>query len=600
MPIVKLPDGRRVKIPDDMPLDEAERYLSEYTAQPGKQESPEYVPPQKSAGDATLAETPGAVGGLLGGVAKTAVGRTGLSALLAAGGEGFHQVYQHATGSPEAPQTSTEAIKRMGRMAGVEGVGNLVGEGIFKVAGKLIPRVKPEYLEPGMKEPEGMLRPFMEKYLPQGGLSPRQGGGPGFTVAQKASPHSGAAKFENIIEKSLFGSSPIKRLKYAQEHGIDDFANFLEDKVWTGADRLQPSEIGKRFTAAYDTADEAFRTEAKRLYSEVDSTIGGESVDLSNVKRLAEGYSKKAEQMAGIGSSESGDTLLSRVTALPDNMTFADAADLRSRLLKEEYALEGRDKAKGLASRMVQLVDTAMDKAATRLSPDARDAWRGANEFYKTGKETFDSAFISKLAKRAEAQPELVGKAIFQNGKVSQINGVKAVLKDSPETWQSMKASYLSDIISGARSADSGALSGKKLSTLLKNSGEESLRAIFTPKELHILRQFEKAAVATQKKEPGGGGSMLIQLLQAGPVAGLVAGGAYFQSPGAVASGIGLLFMPRVFAHMLVSPKYQKLFIQGMSSSKPVASTAISKLAASAVDVYARVYGNTEEANSMP
>ncbi len=154
-------------------------------------------------------DMPSIIGGMAGGMAKTVAGRTGLSALLAAAGEGLHQIYQGATGSELAPKTTGEAVERMAFPAGEQALGGLVGEGIVKGVSKVLPKVIPEFRLPGLKESEEALRPYMEQYLPKGMLSKH--GGPGFTIAQKANPASSAAKMENIIESSFFGETPIKR-----------------------------------------------------------------------------------------------------------------------------------------------------------------------------------------------------------------------------------------------------------------------------------------------------------------------------------------------------------------------------------------------------
>jgi hypothetical protein len=576
-----------------------------------------------------IEETPALAGALIGGTASTIAKRIPLVAVLSAGGEGYHQIYQHVTGSPDAPKTSLEAAKRMLLTGGEYAAGQAGGELITKGAAKLIPHIKKEYLVPGLEKAESTLRPYLEKYLPKS-MQAKTGVGPGFTVAQKSEPFSAASKMENILESSFFGATPIKQFKYAQEKGVEDYAKNVVDEVWKGVEKMPSSAIGTNFHKAYETAYGQFTKQSENMFTEIDriassikipqtktvtsrilgpngqpiettkTFMSNEIVDMRPLKKWASGLAEDYRAKAGIGQSQMGDTLLNKMTNVPDQVSFPEAQKIRTGLRLERQSFETRDIARGIATQGEKLTNTAMNEAAEILPNEGKKLWKDANNFYWKGMNTIDNEFIYKLAKTAKDQPELVGKQLFQNGEITQIKQVKEVLMPSPgnpisdyilpdfRTWQNMKAGYLESLLAKASDAQTGVISGSRLANALssKGMGEEALRAIFTPQELESIRTFSTALTTIEKKAPAGGGSMLIQLMQAPALAGAVtAYGGFKKDPEIIAGGLTLLATPRILGKMLVSPRYHDLFVRGLSTLKPIAIPAITKLAVAAYDM---------------
>ena len=546
-----------------------------------------------------LEEVPTIAGSIFGGTAATMAKRIPLVGLLSAGGEGYKQVYQHLTDDPNAPKTSLEAAKRMLFTGGEQAAGQFIGEKITKLAGKAVPHIKEQYLVPGLEKAEKNLRPFMEKYLPKNMRSGKYLG-PGFSVSQKAEPFSAAAKMESILESSFFGATPIKQFKYAQEKAIEDYGATLSKEVWQTVDKLPPSEIGLRFRTAYDTAYKSFNSQAVKLYNQVDemAVMSNSQVDMVPLKRWANGV--RAERVSDIGSTQTGNTLLEKILSLPDSVSFKQAQNIRTGLRLEKQGFEAKDIARGLATKGEQLTNNAMDVAANNLPPGGRELWRRTNEFYKKGVETLDNEFIYKLATIAKEQPELVGKQLFQNGEITQIRQVKEVLMPSPDnpiskyvmpdqkTWQNMKAGYLENVFAKATDPQTNAMSASKLTNAFseRGMGTETLKEIFTPKELNIIKPYITALSAIGKKPAQASGSLLIQLMQAPALAGAItAYGGFKQDPEIIAGGVALLATPRILGKMIVSPRYHNLFVQGLSSSRPIALPAITKLAIEAYDI---------------
>ncbi|MCG6534864.1 MAG: hypothetical protein L7F78_09270 [Syntrophales bacterium LBB04] len=591
--------------------------------------------------DSIKGQIPGLAGGLAGGAASTATKRIPLTGLLAAGGEGYHQIYQQVTGSPDAPKTSLEAAKRLLITGGEQAVGQAGGELITKGVSKLIPHIKKQFLVPGLEDAEKEIRLFMEPHLVK--PMPSKGGaqGPGFTVAQKSEPFSGASKMENIIESSFFGATPIKQFKYAQEKAIEDYAKTLTDNIWQGAGKATPSEIGTNLRAAYEKAYGAFNDHAKDLYGQLDklassvkvpqakttispildqsgkpiqstkTVMTDEIVDMRPLKKWASGLLEEYKSKAGIGSSQMGDTLLGKLTGLPDSVSFSEAQKIRTGLRLEKQSFESRDIARGLATQGEKLTNVAMDKAAELLPANGKALWKETNYFYRKGMETLDNEFIYKIAQTAKEQPELVGRQLFQNGEITQIKQIKEVLMPSkdnplsqyvfsdPRTWQNMKAGYLESVFTKATDPKTGAISSSQIANFLSGKsggvGTETLREIFSTEELKALKTFSIALTTIEKKAPTSGGSMLIQLMQAPALAGAVtAYGGFKKDPEIIAGGLTLLATPRILGKMIVSPRYHDLFMNGLSSSKPIALPAITKLAIAAYDMRRELQSKTE------
>lgn len=538
------------------------------------------------------------LGGLIGGLAPTLRQRIPAAAIGGAGGQGLWQVYQHLAGDPNAPKTSEEAATRMGIGGLTEGIGQGTGELLAKGLSKALPHVQQRFMTPDKTGSEETLRGFMEPYLQKGGLerledrfhsllpdalkygvNPK----PGYTIAQKSDPQSGAHRMEQIIESSFFGAKPIKEFKFAQQKGLEDWANKISEDIWQGVFKMHPSERGKVFIEAYDSAEGAFRKAAQQRYAEVDSALKSETVDISPLKSWAQNEAIKNADFAGYGSSQTGDAMLAKAKDLPDIMTFAGASELRSRLIKESSMAEGKDVARRMASIGVSKIDEAMEQAAKAAGGDAEKIWREANTFYKEGKKTFDNEFISSLIKKGKDQPELVGKGLFQNGEITQIKIAKNILKNDPMTFQAMKAGWLDDVLTNSAKSD-GNVVGNALFRKLRGMGDETLGEIFTRPELLLLKKFEEASLKTQKLGSAGGGSILIQLMQAGALGG-IASGAYFKDTDLLAGGLAILAAPRVMGRMFVNPRFHHLFYNGLSTERPIAIPAITKLAAEAIKV---------------
>lgn len=654
--IVEMPDGTEVEFPASYTSDQIKNVMmlkgrqffanaSKYppfvlNTQTGVMKPVELNPgqadpisnPPLTRKDIVAGDLPALIGGIVGGFAQTARQRIPAAGILAGGGEAFHQIYQHAMGDPKAPKTSIDAAMRIAEMGGLQALGQGVGEGAVWGMSKVLPHVQEAFMARDMTGSEDALRSFMDPYMNKG-LSERMtdkvrgwlpesfnemfpaSPKPGYTIAQKSDPLSGAHRMEQIVESSFLGATPIKQFKFAQQKGISDFADNVSNQIWGGIERVPPSQRGEVFVKAFDDAESIFRGEASKKYAEVDALLGDATstypsnkvsnalvdinetsnkiVDLSPFKQWALQETGGNTKFAGYASAQTGDTIIAKAQNLPDRMSFTDAAILRSRIIKEAKNVEGKPVAASDVAKITSRIDSAMEDAAVSVGGDVEKAWRNANAYYKEGKKIFDNRFIENLVKTGKDQPELVGKGLFQNGEITQIRAAKKVLQNDPKTFQAMKAGWLDDVLKKSQNEE-GMMVGKSFFSQLKKMGDETLNEIFTKSELALIKRLEEASLRSQKQGKAGGGSLLIMLMQSGPLVktaqivgslGMAGGGAYTDNPEMIAGGLAILMGPRVLANMIVNPKYHSLFYRGLSTEKPLYMPATMKLAAEAYKV---------------
>jgi hypothetical protein len=515
--------------------------------------------------------------------------------------------------------------------------------------------VRSEFLEPGLQDAKETFQPYVQRYAQPSAyqqavdnLKRKVGMNvpertPAFTMGQQVDPLSGAARMENIARASFFGGTPIKEFEWAQQHGINDFVNDVTGKIWRGSEKIPPSKQGEAFLKAYESGEQAISNKSKELYGQVDKAVEGvqvpysqkrvskildwngnpmeitemgltdKFVDITGLKRQALTEAKRTGQFQGIGSSETADKLHQSISSLPDKMTFTDAQELRSRLIKSGWSMENKDVGKSVAFNYVSAVEKSMEESAKKLSPDAYKAYRTANDFYRNAKDTFNSDYVMRVVRKAKEAPEDVGKMIFKNGEVNQIRAIKDILTPQPgsklegvvkpdnKTWQDVKAGWVQELLGASENAESKVNFNQvfaKLKAMARTPNwweSETVKEILTPKERQLLRTLEMTGRTSQKVPQGAGGTTLVQIIQAGPLAYFATAqplinayqgkGEIFE-PDKIALGLGILGAPRMLGKMMVSPKYQKIFLQGMSTDKARAIPAINKLAIAAYEEY--------------
>lgn len=514
-------------------------------------------------------ELPELTGGITGGLLaakKASLPAMAISALGGAGGEGYHQIYQHIMQDPNAPQDVKDAVSRMLSAAGTqaigEGTGRVVAGAISKVAAPFAKTLKPE-----VAESDAMLKAAMGREV-------------GLTAAQKTDSHI-IDTLENVAEQSFTGGDTMMRFRGFQDEGYKKITDsLLSDFEKYTTQNATPEEVGIIFQNAKAAKDAVYKRLAGMKYSRVDKMAGGASVSLSPIKNEAATIMETASKRRGIGGSDAKDALLKKVLELDDSVTFKEAQAIRAGLLDEISSMSAKaDIGKGMARKFVSLIDNSMETSAKKLSPEAYKSWRDANQFYREYKGLFGNDFMHSLDKIAQNAPEKVVDKVFQKGAITQIRNVKSIV--SGKTFNDLKAAYLRKIMQESLD-DGGTIIGEKMGGKLKGMGDSTLKEIFTVDELQRIRNVATLGTQMQKKI-GGGGGMLVQLMQASGLVG-VATGLATGNTDLAGSGAAVLFGPYALSKMLTNPVTARYLTRGFRTPAGTkeAATITAKLLAEA------------------
>lgn len=531
--------------------------------------------PDVSMGDFPVgAAIGGTIGAFAGGGTPASIPLAGLGA---AGGEAVEQNIRHGLQAlgfdVTAPETSLEAAKKIG----VEGLLGLAGEGIGQVGirgtAALGRKIAPK-LRPDVEAVSEAVQPFFPKaklgFRPISRLvgATKQ---PALLPAQLTeSPLLDT--IQEVSKRSFLGGGGIIKAQQLTDDVVSGLVTDFTKNLRGNTGRL---EVGELVFNALDEGIDAFSASGTALYNTVDDltraqfTTGlGEQltvtkkltngVDLTSAKKTARSLLSQAQK--GIRTKEQT-TVLNEIINKPDLVSFSDAHILRSDLLK--IARSGSElvkgKAQGVAKAVGKPIDNAMNQAAKDLSGDALNAWREANKFWKSGKNTFNSRFVRGLA---SADPEVALERVLQSGKPSNIIKLRKVI-DDPIVWKKIQGEFVNKLQRTAITDEiSGTLSGKALLRNIRTAGDDMFRAIAPNGELNNFKKFSEALALNQAKQPGGGGAtVFIALAQAG-----AAGKIIFTGDADVGS-LTILGGPFLLSKILTSPGASKILLEGFKAS---------------------------------
>uniref|UniRef100_A0A6M3IKM9 Uncharacterized protein n=1 Tax=viral metagenome TaxID=1070528 RepID=A0A6M3IKM9_9ZZZZ len=498
-------------------------------------------------------------GGVAGGIAGTSGGPLGTIAgatMGAMGAEALYQVGQHAFGEPGAPKTSEEAAKKMAAAGAWEGIPEAVGFGLGKLGTKILAPFAKNLLPEAAEITNKLKNKIKPVFLPS-----------------EATESRTLDVLQNISEGSIFGGGKISEFNLKRESVMEDWA---DDIIKLFGEKTNPDEMGEMFVQLTEKNNKVFKAAANTLYNNVEELAGDATVKTGTLKKFAESIQETTGRLAGIESTNAGDDLVQAVIDLPDEVTFAEAKELRSRLLSrinEFNVLNKKAPAIGKAKTFIKQIDSEIEKG---LGPEALKAWREANGFYKDGQELFNNVMIRRLLKHAEDTgmgPELIGKHIFKPGGITTIRKIKDTM--SSEQWKKMQSFYVQDLFKKSLDGE-GIISGKKLLNNMfykpTGMGEQTLKEIFNPTQLKEIKLFGTALDIAQKKQGEGLGKMWIQLSQGTAIAGIGAGVAFDQDIITGSSAV-ILFGPIVLSKMMLNPMAVKWLTKGIKT--PVRSPEV-------------------------
>lgn len=463
----------------------------------------------------------------------------------------------------EEERTTKERLTDIGISAGAGAVGEGIGAGIIKAAAPFAKQIIPEIKE-GMKA--------FSKYK-GGRLTPAQ-----------ATETRVLDILENISEGSLFGGGRITRFKQTQEQALEKWAEDIVTEIGT---RASPEEVGILVQSAISKKRDAFNAAAKGLYSKVDNLAKDEIISTTSLKSTArrmldkmimtskETVTKEVpskiltaagkpvmkteieiikKQIAPTMRSRTAVKILRDFSKLPDEIPFNFAQTLRSDLL--EVSRQGTDllpgKIIGVAKNLSKELNRSIDDAGRGLNPEALEAFKNANRFWASGKNTFNNKMIKALSNK---NPDIIVKTILRPGRVSDIKRVRSIV--DKETWQELQRHFVKDIFENATDID-GIILGKNILGSLKRYTQPTLNEILPSQQIKDIRTFATIAKHMQIKQGEGMGRMLVQLTQGGAAVALFTGSGFKKEVAAIL--LGPLMLGRAFT----SPTIGKWLTTGL------------------------------------
>ena len=479
-------------------------------------------------GGVLLGGAAGGIGAIPGGIAGGVLG--------AMGGQNIAEITRpYLTGQPSA--SPLESAARIGE-AGLYGAmgelgGQALGAGVKAIAAPLATKLSP------------LVRPAREA-VPGLALTPAQ-----------MTQSRGIDILENVAEASLLGGGRLQTFKGRQQDLIKTTADALAESFGS---RATPVEVGQVFQRSVKKSREAFHAAAKSLYGDVDRLIPSVStpsglpsnvVDLRSLKADASTILTKRGEIPKSMSSETGMQMLTDLSNMPDQTTFANAQLMRSQLLKSARARDLADIETGLSKKFAGVLDEAMEGAARSLSGDAAEAYRAANAFYRSGVEQFQNKFIQSLVKK---NPEKVAESIFQRGGVTLVRQARAAVDEA--AWAEVQGAFLRRTIQNSTDDVTGFLSGRKLqNALFAKTGvsTEVLDAAYGNETRRKLQGLVDALRLTQDRPSEGTGRIFIQLKQAGAATD-VAGAAITFGVGFPKTAAMIMLGPAALSRVFTNP----------------------------------------------
>jgi hypothetical protein len=498
-----------------------------------------------------------ATGGTAGPLVAGTVGRAALTRGIAAfGGE--------AAGSllAETFDPSQEPIQR----AKKTGITGAVGESIVgPAASRLFGGGRKELLEEGAEE-------FVEEALDVG-LIPSIG---------RATKNRFLDIIEAIGESSFIGGGRLaKQVEKVDEFFQGSIRTFV-DTFRSGASKEATEDL---VSEAIEGSGDAFSKAGSSLYKVMDDAIASSSQVRTAAGRIAfksgvdlSPLLKRIEEAKGRGLDPSAVNRISRLInnrvrdfGVDNVIPFKLAHEIRSEFLgigRQSQALIAA-KAPALGKEFSGIVDDAMEAAAKKAGGEVEVMWRNADNFWRKGKEVFNSGIIKALTRR---EPQSVFNAI-RRAEPRDIRRVRKAINDE-DLWQSVKGEFLIDLLTKSENA-AEELVATGLLRRLRNIGGDRLKEIMSVPEMDRLKQLGNSLrIAQGGIGEGIPGRIFIQLRQAGALG--QAGGMLLGTAGRL-SGTEtamILLGPAAAARVFTSPAFVKWATLG-AKFKPGTKQAI-------------------------
>lgn len=310
-----------------------------------------------------------------------------------------------------------------------EGVYGVAGEGM----GAAVASVGPS-LVAGIKSSLGLSKKAPRQAIPlaarmeaqqvarQAGTSiPASRIGGNFAQALEGVSRAGFGEGAFIAADKQLGTALTKEVKDIVDSSV---VNAVTDK-----------EAGDALTLAFSTAESRVKEAVAPFYNKViPEQGGGVGVYTTSLGAKAQSLLNKSFAKTRSGRSvglESEDLqLLKDLSDVKTVMSFADAHELRSSLLRQKRALGNKYGADNefstLLTNSISTLNKQMDTAATNFNPQLLRAYKAVSLKYgRTMSDLYDDVVVGVLKKN----PEKIGETIGRTGNVTEVLKVRKALQ---------------------------------------------------------------------------------------------------------------------------------------------------------------------------
>jgi hypothetical protein len=468
----------------------------------------------------------GAVGGLAGFFAGGPPGAVGGATLGGGAGEAVGQLSSAAAGLP-SPATSKEALKKIGVEGLLQGGSELFGQGV----GRAMPVISPGKVA-GVEVAGSAIRKMAIKE----GLrltAPE--------IAGEAGKGSIGRQVQRLTEFGILGRTIGER---ARTQGEKDAVELAERMIGPLSKATTPEIAGRQVESALDIAADAFRARGEIYFRQELPELGkAVPADLSPVIEDAVRIGKEPsallrsselmEDASGIPRRAVGDSGAVATKTLPQPTPVKNILDVMSRLKKDatfsevlevkqylDQFMPGPNKiiadpgAESLAKHFESGIFKVLDKSSVEAGGPLRGKWVQARNFWRTGREIYDSAIVRGLIKK---NPESLVRSV-KSGDVTDINTIKKALLGHAgiaasaeeraagrQAWGVFQRQYVKSIL--LKDPESQGMSLSVLGTVkqrMERAGNRQLTAVFNtgPEGRMVLENLRIFAETMSRVQP--------------------------------------------------------------------------------------------------
>jgi len=405
--------------------------------------------------------------------------------------------------------------------------------------------------------------------------------------------------FEFYGETGLFGRPVAETAKSvgrkAGETAIDRAVDAISSNV-------SAEGAGKGYMEAMTTGRRLLGEGAQPLFDEVDKLIGQAAVDMRPVQAVAKRRLEEfVKQMPGAGPSgiavhyptlgqptAGAARIMNNIIGGPEVLTFGEAQRLRTLLMsvgREENELFV-NQAQSVARDVTETLTRTMETSASKIGPNATQAWRTARDFWIQGHNVFERSIVPSLLKK---NPEEVVGAI-KPGAVTDAKAMKrAILGYAPlgtpqereaakRAWDDFGAAFIRrNLLREPEGVGLGDMDIFGLKQRLGAYGEPTLKEVLsTPNgaaALERLKVIGEAFSRVRRDAPFVRTYQFVEmaraLYQLGTAGVAIGAGMTRGVEAGIGAAVAMETLPYVVARIAYSPRATKYFLDGISAFLP-------------------------------